>query len=308
MKLSIVVPVYRVAATLRRCVASIVEQGMDEYELILIDDGSPDDSPLICDELAAVNSRIMVVHQPNGGLSAARNTGLKRATGDYVTFVDSDDYVAPHTFVPLLCELGQVPDIDILEYPVSWHHGAADERQIDFGCNTFTDMNDYWLRGRAYEHSYACNKIYRRTLFQNVRFPVGRVFEDVATLPKLLEHAKKVVTIRMGLYCYCMNQKGITSSASGNELAMLLDSHVLLMTTYQDWLHDARYYMNVLNIQIDVYELTHRPLQLPHVFVWPWSRGLSTMSRIKAAVLCIVGVKGICLLNKLIHHVVGSPL
>lgn len=308
MKLSIVVPVYRVATTLRRCVASIVEQGMDDYELILIDDGSPDDSPLICDELAAVHSRIIVVHQPNGGLSAARNTGLERATGDYITFVDSDDYVAPHTFVPLLHELVQDPDIDILEYPVSWHHGAADERLIDFGCNTFTDMNAYWLRGCAYEHSYACNKIYRRTLFQEVRFPVGRVFEDVATLPQLLEVAQKVVTIRMGLYCYCMNQEGITCSASGKELAMLLDSHLQLMAAHRDWLHDARYYMNVLNIQIDVYELTHRPILLPHVFVWPWSRGLSTIARIKAAMLCIVGVKGICLLNKLIHRVVGSPL
>lgn len=308
MKLSIVVPVYRVAATLKRCVASIVEQGCDNYELILIDDGSPDDCPLICDELATANPRIMVVHQMNGGLSAARNTGLERATGDFVTFVDSDDYVAPHTFVPLLHELEQNSDIDILEYPVSWHHGAADEQLIDFGCNTFTNMNDYWLRARAYEHSYACNKIYRKSLFQDVRFPVGRVFEDVATLPQLLERAKKIVTVRMGLYCYCMNQDGITCSASGNELAMLLESHLQLMAKHADWLHDARYYMNVLNIQIDVYELTHQPPLLPHVFVWPWKRGLSIIARIKATVLCIVGVKGICLLNKLIHRVVGSPL
>ena len=94
MKLSIIVPVYCVEATLDRCLQSIVSQSFADFEVILVDDGSPDDCPRLCDSWAQRDARISVVHQPNAGLSAARNTGIDRAQGEYLTFVDSDDYLA----------------------------------------------------------------------------------------------------------------------------------------------------------------------------------------------------------------------
>ena len=117
MKLSIIVPVYNVEKTLKRCVDSILRQRLDNYELLLIDDGSPDNSGAMADEMAD-NDRIKVYHKANGGLSDARNYGLERATGDYVTFVDSDDEIAQNTFPKLVKILHTHPEYDLLEYSV----------------------------------------------------------------------------------------------------------------------------------------------------------------------------------------------
>ena len=102
MKLSVVIPVYRVESTLDRCVESVLRQHVDDMEVILVDDGSPDRCPQLCDEWARRDSRIRVVHKPNGGLSDARNAGIDIATGDYIAFVDSDDWIADDTYAPLL--------------------------------------------------------------------------------------------------------------------------------------------------------------------------------------------------------------
>ncbi len=115
MKLSIIIPVYRVEATLDRCIESVLHQDIDDFEVILIDDGSPDNCPKMCDEWALRDAHIRVIHQPNGGLSAARNAGIDAAQGEYITFVDSDDYISPDTYAPLLEDIGTA---DIIEYPV----------------------------------------------------------------------------------------------------------------------------------------------------------------------------------------------
>ena len=115
MKLSIIIPVYRVEATLNRCVESVTNQSFDDFEVILVDDGSPDRCPQMCDEWAQKDPRITVIHQTNAGLSAARNAGIDRAQGDYLTFVDSDDFIGTETLSEVVEQLG---DNDILEYPV----------------------------------------------------------------------------------------------------------------------------------------------------------------------------------------------
>ena len=115
MKLSIIIPVYRVEATLNRCVESVTNQSFDDFEVILVDDGSPDRCPLMCDEWAQKDPRITVIHQTNAGLSAARNAGIDRAQGDYLTFVDSDDFIGTETLSEVV---EQLDDNDILEYPV----------------------------------------------------------------------------------------------------------------------------------------------------------------------------------------------
>lgn len=300
MRLSVIVPVYRVEHTLDRCLKSIVCQNHDDMEVILVDDGSPDRCPQLCDEWAQRDSRIRVVHRKNGGLSAARNTGIDMAQGDYLTFVDSDDFIGLETYRQLMERLTERPDIDLLEYPIYWHYGAKDQKIIDFNEQEYTDISAYWLQGRAYEHSYAWNKIYRRELFQDVRFPEGEVFEDMATLPRLLQHARCIVTGQQGLYHYCWNEQGITATAGADELEQLLDNHLNIITDRR--LLDERYYMHIVNIQMDIYELTGKEPQLPSLSVSPLAQGLSLNKRLKAAALNLLGIERLCRTNKTIHR------
>ena len=206
MKLSVIVPVYRVEATLDRCVESIIGQTFSDLEVILVDDGSPDNCPAMCDEWAEKDGRIRVIHKQNGGLSDARNAGIGIARGEHLTFVDSDDFLATDTYEKVL-PLSK--DADIVEFPVYRFYGSSSQAVAGFGDHIYHDMEEYWLKGRAYEHTYAWNKIYRRQLFSDVRYPVGRVFEDIHTLPLLLMQAKSVVTTSKGLYYYCANNQGL---------------------------------------------------------------------------------------------------
>jgi len=299
MTLSIIVPVYRVEATLDRCINSIVQQSFTDYELILVDDGSPDSCPRLCDDWALRDSRIKVIHKQNGGLSDARNAGLEQAEGEYVTFVDSDDYVAPETYARVM---PLVNDCDIVEFPVYRFYGSARQSMLHLNDQLYTDMRTYWLEAQAYAHCYACNKIYRHDLFKNVHFPTGIVFEDVATLPLLLRETKRIRTTGKGCYFYCLNEAGITSTAQGPQLEMLLKSHLHIIDRWCDDL----YYMHVLNIQMDVTELTGHAPTLPYRKVNPLTKSLTFTNRIKALALNIIGIDRLCRLNRLTHSVRSS--
>jgi glycosyltransferase involved in cell wall biosynthesis len=301
MKLSIVIPVYRTEATLDRCLESVLPQDTPDMEVILVDDGSPDRCPELCDGWAAKDPRIRVIHKANGGLSDARNAGIDIATGDYITFVDSDDYLADHTYGPLMVRLEQEHDIDILEYPVHVHYGSPRQYLLDFTPEaTYHDMEAYWLEGRAYQHTYACNKIFRRSLFDEVRFPVGKVFEDAHTLPLLLRKARTVQTVNHGLYYYCSNSNGITRTADGEALRMLLQPHVEMISKMErrDQTFQA-YYLHVLNIQMDVYEQTGDDPILPSLPILP--EYFTGIAKVKAITLKTLGIKRLCNLNKLVH-------
>ena len=301
MKLSIIIPVYRVEATLNRCIESVVTQDFNDFELILVDDGSPDNCPQLCDSWAAKDQRITVIHKSNGGLSDARNAGINIAQGDYLTFIDSDDYLAEQTLAPLMLKLTENPDIDILEYPVFVFYGSPKQFMLDFqGDMVYHEMDDYWYKGQAYQHSYASNKIYRTELFQEVRFPKDIIFEDMHTLPQLLKKAKTVMTTSQGLYYYCMNDSGITATADGNALRMLLQPHVEIIRNCQRQDRDFQiYYLHVLNIQMDVYELTGDDPILPFHTLSP--SHFEGVPKLKAIVLNILGINNICKLNKMIH-------
>lgn len=303
MKLTVVIPVYRTEYTLNRCVKSVLSQDYPLLEVILVDDGSPDVSPVLCDEWAAKDSRIRVVHKENGGLSDARNAGISIASGDYITFVDSDDFISKDTYAPLMARLAGQPSIDILEYPIYVHYGST--RQHIVGCQpeaTYHDMETYWLDGLAYQHTYACNKIFRKSLFDHVRFPVGKVFEDALTLPLLLREAKTVQTASQGLYYYCSNSQGITQTADGQALRMLLEPHAAIVTQTQrrDKVFQT-YYLHVLNIQMDVCERTGEPPVLIQLKVNP--SYFSGILKLKATLLNYLGINKLCTLNKFIHKI-----
>jgi glycosyltransferase involved in cell wall biosynthesis len=295
MKLSIVVPVYGVENTLDRCLESIVSQTYTDIEVILVDDGSPDLCPQMCDEWAGKDQRIHVIHKENGGLSDARNAGIEAAKGELITFVDSDDFIQQDTYqqVVPLCE-----HHDIVEYPVNRFFGSPRQSLLSFIDETFTDKETYWLKRKGYEHTYAWNKIYKRALFHDIRFPKGRIFEDADTFPQLLQRANSIATTSKGLYYYCQNDQGITATAQGSGLENLLESH---LKTMQVWCDDI-YYLHILNIQMDVYELTGKSPILPQRHVSPIYRGMNMLQRAKASLLILLGIKRLCKFNKLIHQ------
>jgi len=298
--LSMVIPVYKTAETLDKCVESVLEQDYAALQVVLVDDGSPDDCPAMCDAWAQKDERIEVVHQENGGLSAARNAGIARATGEYITFVDSDDYVAPHTYSSVMQAMK--PTYDLLEFPIEKKLLTGQTIRLSWGSKVYDEISKYWHEGRAYDHTFACNKIFRRSLFDEVRFPVGKLFEDAFTLPRILEECKQVATTERGTYCYVVNERGITMQANGEALAMLLDAH--LHSGYS--LTDSRYYMHVVNIQIDVFEQTGR-LLLPQERVdLAQLSGLTT--KFKAMVINSLGIKTLCRVFKNIHRLTRSRL
>ena len=284
MKLTIIIPVYRVEATLDHCVESVLRQAVTDMEVILVDDGSPDSCPQKCDQWADRDNRIQVIHKENGGLSDARNAGIDIAQGDYLTFVDSDDWLEENTLAPLLDMMG---DADLLEYSI--------HQRLTLPDCTYTDMNDYWLRGQAYLHTYACNKIYRRSLFDNVRFPRGKVFEDAWTLPLLLRQCHKVMTTSRGFYHYQWNPDGITAKADGHQLAMLLEAHLTNGMPVNDI-----YYLHLLNIQIDVCERIDVPVTLPFQRVH-YGR-LHGVQKIKAVANNLLRINALCKIDHFIHH------
>lgn len=301
MLLSIIVPVYKVEQTLERCVDSILHQTYHQWEMILVDDGSPDNCPSICNRYAMKDYRIRVIHQPNSGLSAARNAGIKIATGEYITFVDSDDYVCKDTFLQLMNIVSTQPDIDILEYPMTQIYKHSKRcKQLNFIPQKYHDMLNYWLIGKAYLHTYAWNKIYKRTLFGQVSYPINTVFEDVHTLPLLLKLCKCVATTNKGLYYYCNNPQGITAMAQGKELNQLLQAHIDVLKNPELAYRKGfvTYYAHVLNIQLDVYEQTGDIPILP-----PFHRNEEKNIPIKIKLLNLIGLQHLCQLNQFIHKV-----
>jgi len=292
MRLSIIIPIYNVEDTLQICLESVLTQMDERMEVILIDDGSTDSSRKIAEEMIADKGSCRLIHQENKGLSAARNAGIEVSTGDYLTFVDSDDFVAEGTYDALLAVVAAHPDYDILEYPAMLYYGSATrQRLLTFTDTAIGSIRDYWLGG-AYLHTYACNKLFRRELFAETRFPEGRVFEDVYTYPYLLQQAKIVATTAAGLYYYCQNDKGITAQAGGKELNDLLKAHLKHLKLWGEL--TPAYYQSLVNIQLDVYETTHAAPILP---VLPYKGTL------KLFILHLIGLKRLCQLNQFIHKI-----
>lgn len=289
LKLSIIIPVYQVEQTLRRCIDSVLSQSFTDWEMILVDDGSPDGCPDICDEYSKNYGKIIVIHKENGGLSDARNAGIQIAKGEYITFIDSDDYLGEETLAKVMPIMDKHPEYDMLEYPVFEHFSLLKkEHHLTFENREYRDMRSYWLDAKAYCHTYAWNKIYRKSLFASIKFPYGKLFEDAYTLPLLLNEAKVVATTDQGMYFYTHNDAGITVNADGKALAGLLEAHLKVLPE----MADAEYYAHVLNIQLDVFELTgDEPIIpiLPYRSTW------------KLKLLHLIGIKRLCKLNKTLH-------
>lgn len=211
--ISVIVPIYKVEEYLPKCLDSIINQTYRNLEIILVDDGSPDKCPNICDKYAEGDSRIRVIHQKNGGLSNARNTGLNLAQGKYIAFVDSDDYIHKEMYSILLNAMKET-GADIAEAGVqkvfhkdsiqNWNRGdkktvfcrkaAVVSTIIDHSCR-----NVVW------------NKLYKKELWEKYRFPEGKIYEDVFTTYKVVNEASKLVKLERDLYYYYQRKESIVN-------------------------------------------------------------------------------------------------
>ena len=225
--ISVIVPVYRVEEYLERCVKSILSQTYKNLEVILVDDGSPDQCPAICDACAEKDARVKVIHQENKGLSGARNAGIDAASGEYLAFVDSDDYVSPH-FIEELYQLLQDTGCAIGQCRFSYVKGDG---LVEEGDSAFCIYRGESLMEQLYgpEEKATCfvvawNKLYRAELFKEtgIRYPEGRIHEDEATTYRLFHEAKKLAFLDWVLYGYYTENGGsITSVFSAKRLQWL---------------------------------------------------------------------------------------
>lgn len=306
MKLSVVIPVYDTEETLEACVKSVLDQGVDDTEIILVDDGSDDGSPAMCDRLAREHEEVCTIHEEHRGIAGARNKGIEKARGEYIMFVDSDDSLAPYTLPILLARIGAHPDYDILEYPIIWHAGEDDEEVLKFGRHEYGNMKEYWVEGKGYAHAYACNKIYRRRLFDKVRYPMNRAFIDAYTLPRLLEQCRLVATTEEGAYQYNYSPDGMATMADGEDLEQLLEVHVDMLEHYGLTEEPSEYYVYALQLQLDVYAQTKEPPILPELIALSGSsiRRLPISRKDKRRLRFIkhFSIKGLCKLYRLRHR------
>ena len=225
--ISVIVPVYRVEEYLERCVKSILSQTYENLEVILVDDGSPDQCPAICDACAEKDARVKVIHQENKGLSGARNAGIDAASGEYLAFVDSDDYVSPHV-IEELYQLLQDTGCAIGQCRFSYVKGDG---LVEEGDSAFCIYRGESLMEQLYgpEEKATCfvvawNKLYRAELFKEtgIRYPEGRIHEDEATTYRLFHEAKKLAFLDRALYGYYTENGGsITSVFSAKRLQWL---------------------------------------------------------------------------------------
>lgn len=268
--LSIIVPVYNVERYVRKCVDSLLNQDIDNYEIILVDDGSTDNSPQICDEYAASSLSaagtspfseadhfiipIRVIHQQNSGLSAARNAGVKCANGTYLMFVDSDDYIEPNVLGGLMVQVER-DNLDVLRYDFrnvneqyeEFHPNKAPKRDVDLSESVVD--GETFLNERLGPGCYVCHFILRRDLIigektSNIKhytsekdsclFTEGIYFEDVDWTPRMLLRANRVASTPKVVYNYLWRTGSITLPTDLEKRKNLLDDKIRLIRGFQE--------------------------------------------------------------------------
>lgn len=224
--ISIIVPIYNVEKYLNKCVESILKQTYDNLEIILVDDGSLDNCGNICDEYAKKDSRIIVLHKTNGGLSDARNKGINIAKGKYIGFVDSDDYIDNDMFEILynLCKNNNA-DISMISYKEIENEIIINENS-NYTNKVFKYNNIEAIKELLKDEkikNYAWNKLYKKELFDGIEYPIKMAYEDVGTTYKLFEKAKKIIWYDIPKYNYIRRGTSIVSKNTYKNLKDFID-------------------------------------------------------------------------------------
>ena len=224
MLISVIVPVYKVEKYLAKCVESIIRQTYTDLEIILVDDGSPDSCPAICDEYAGKDARIKVIHQNNGGLALARNAGLDIASGDLISFVDSDDWCEPGMFSALYeaYEKTKSP-IVLCGVFIDWENGWRTQIR-NFAAEDETLSQEQALRLFFSEQltAWACNKLYEKRLWRDFRFPAGQIFEDIPVFRNFLTCIDRLSVVAKPLYHYIQRGRSLSTSWNARSYAAYL--------------------------------------------------------------------------------------
>lgn len=227
-KISVIIPVYKVEKFIHACVDSVLQQTYENLEVILVDDGSPDQCPAICDQYAAQDTRIRVIHQENQGVSVARNTGIAAITGDYVMYLDSDDFLKPDYCEKMLLALektgadiavGEIDTVDEFGNKISgddYHISESLVMDRKEAMSHLIDPTD--IRG------FVWGKLYKKDIVKGIDFPVGKVYgEDRYTLPQYFDRADAVCLCQGAVCCYRMTASSVT--------------HQVNLKNYEDLLH-----------------------------------------------------------------------
>lgn len=315
-KLSIIVPIYKVEKYLRKCVDSLLQQDLssEKYEIILVDDGSPDGCGAICDDYASRFANVKVIHRENGGLSAARNSGIILAQGQYVLFVDSDDYLETNVLKAVV-EKTEADGLDVLRF----NYQNVNERYEVFSPNKapkhWVDYSDAVCDGLSFLNErlgpacYAWQFIIRRELLPDCLFKEGIYFEDTEWAPRMLLKAKRVASTDRMAYNYMMREGSITQSVDEekkrkvlNDKLLLIDSMNLLKQSVADhrWFDGmiAQVVISIINYIAESFfeERRHVIRKLKEKKVFPLSFYLSNDSAKRKIALANLSPELLCVL------------
>ena len=215
---SIIIPIFNVEQYLNRCIASVANQTYRDIQIVLVDDGSTDRSSEICDSWAAKDSRVTVAHQANGGVSVARNHGLDTATGEYILWVDSDDYIAPETVeIMMRAALQNHADMVICDFEKGTDDCYAFDTSAGIPCEQIDNVTAlthiYTDAHSALRYAAPWAKLAKRSLYQGIRYPEGKIFEDIYTTHKLLLRCDCIAVLDIPMFYYFQRPDSIMNAA-----------------------------------------------------------------------------------------------
>lgn len=243
--ISIIIPVYKVEKYLEKCIESVLKQTYTNLQIILVDDGSPDNCGKICDEYAKKDPRIEVIHKVNGGLSDARNVGIAKAKGKYIGFVDSDDYIKEDMYEILInlikeydadvsiCNLYDV--IDGKEYIRNNENGIQEYSRLEILKEVLLDKNI---------QSYAWNKLYKKELFDEIKYPIGKKYEDIGTTFYVFEKCNKIVVTSEPEYYYLKRSDSLVNNVTESTVLDYTDIIIQRYLYTQKNIEELRKYNN----------------------------------------------------------------
>ena len=318
-QLSIIVPVYNVKEYLPTCLDSILAQPFSDYEILLIDDGSKDGSGEICDNYASKDTRIKVIHKSNGGLSSARNAGLDQCMGNYISFIDSDDYLVGDYYSDAIKLLNQDISIDIvwLQYAKCYDNGEIVKK-----CNTgyhILQKDKLLLDCFVTKEAFAGIKIYKKEVLKNIRYPIGRILEDLYIVPDLYEKINKCAFIPIdGYYAYRQRAGSICNIKHTphmiDDIALAYARIIALCKKYDKELYIrtlATYSSGYLNALVLFPKIDHRHLETIYSkFDYEYHdvlrSSVSIPQKIKLIMLKFWGYKGLAHIYKYIYGIKHS--
>lgn len=236
MILSVIMPVYNVESTVGRAIESVLNQTLKDFELILVNDGSTDNSFKVCEYYAVKDNRIKLIQKKNGGLSSARNKGIEIANGEYITFIDSDDYIDSEIYLKFKNEIDK-KKVDLFIFNICRVRNNREEvlKSEDLVLNKTEDIIESLFEYKGIDF-YAWNKIYKRNLFKDVRYPEGRIYEDIIPSYEVAKRSTiAVITKEVGYYYIDNTTSIVNSNFKANQYDNVLQRELLLNRIRKDY-------------------------------------------------------------------------